>query len=51
MISVVSTDIKLSTSIATTFDGDDPHEATTKSMETAKPGRSNLDRWASTARD
>ena len=51
MDSVFSTDIELSTSIATTSDGDDPHEATTKSMETAKPGRSNFDRWDSTARD
>ena len=48
---VVSTDIELSTSIATTSDGDDPHEATTKSMETVKPGRRNFDRRDSTTKD
>ena len=51
LLAVVSTDIELSTSIATTSDGDDPHEATTKSMETVKPGRRNFDRRDSTTKD
>ena len=39
--SVLSTEIELSTSIATTSDGDDPHDARTKNIEVARLGPSN----------
>ncbi len=51
LVGVVSTDIELSTSIATTSEGDEPHEATTNNIEKAKLGAMNRERRGFTAKD
>jgi len=48
---VVSIAIELSTSIATTSEGDEPHDATTNNIERARPGAIICERRGFTRRD
>ena len=48
---VVSIAIELSTSIATTSEGDEPHDATTNNIERARPGAIICERRCFTRRD
>ena len=48
---VVSIVIELSTSIATTSEGDEPHDATTNNIERARPGAIICERRGFTRRD